>query len=106
MEMEAQYDDEMRDTRTLRQKVYMYRSISSNCQLARTGFSRKCVLHMVLPIGDLFLFVLLFLLKREAESKTKVYDKKCEKRLTVSMLNSTFTCMYCKCAINSNNYYG
>ena len=77
---QAQYDDEMRDARTLRQKVGC---LPACCH----GFP------VCLPVVMVFLFVVCCLyhmfcmfLQREAESKEKVLHKKCEKRMMVSIL--------------------
>ena len=62
IEIDEQYNDDMRDTRTLRQKV-----------------------SMLLVPYYMYIHALLDLYQREAETRLKVYDKKCEKRLAVSL---------------------
>ena len=56
---QAQYNDEFRDTRMIRQKVTCHQK-------------HKCYI------------MLLVSLQRESEGKLKVLEKKCEKRLSVS----------------------
>ena len=65
IEIDEQYNDDMRDTRTLRQKVTMH---AAACTAL---FNEYCASL------DLFFYIL-------AETRLKAYEKECEKKLAVS----------------------